>query len=253
MRTSCRAANLRPLLRDPAVSNALQEFTDVYHALSGEDERGMRLDSVLRSTGTSSVPDLADAPGGKYTALDEDTYSALLRLLNGDSPASSYVDPKIARKGEQQRNLSRQALARNDIVISGIHYRTVQAASRDSNIQFTIPGRDRASAGSIMSIFIHRRKSLQGDVVQETFLSVCELAELRPEDMQYDHFRRFPYVGGQLYRNEYTAGVYVLRPCDVHCHVARTPLVVPRITDVCVHVLPLDRVRSILCMITAAC
>ena len=83
MKTSCRATNLHPLLQDMAVKTSLEEFIRVYNELSGEDERGMRLDSVLRSTAQYTVP--AHRSGGKEITLDEDVYAALLKTLNGST------------------------------------------------------------------------------------------------------------------------------------------------------------------------
>lgn len=241
MKTSCRAANLRPLLRDTAVKTALDEFVQVYNDLSGEDERGMRLDSVLRSTGLYAVP--AHRSGGKDLTLDEDLYAALLKTLNHSLSSPLYIDRNVATKTQGQRYLSRQAHGHSDIIIHGIHYRSRKVAPRDSNIQFRVPGQDHPSAGSISSIFTHRRKLAEGQILEETFLSVRQFVDLESRDIPFNNFRKFPHVGGQLYYDGRNGEIHVLRPGDVDCHVARTPLAIAGITEPCLHVLPLDRVR----------
>ena len=42
MKTSCRAANLKPMTQDPRITPVLAEFLDTYRSVSGEDERGMK-------------------------------------------------------------------------------------------------------------------------------------------------------------------------------------------------------------------
>lgn len=246
MRTACRAANLRPLLQDPRIALDLAEFLETYGSVSGEDERGMRLDSVLRSANAFVVPDLTRKDGAsKEIKLDGDTYAALLAHLNARSQTPLFVDASVAKKSDDQRYLSRGAHGHSDIIIHGIHYRCHHASSRDSNVQFcsTSSGGLVASAGYIESIFTHRRKSLDGQLITETFLAVRNLEELSEADSAHDNFRKFPYAGGRLYYDRESGAVRVIRPQDILCHVARTSLKITGIASQCAHILPLDRVR----------
>ncbi|KAH9849302.1 hypothetical protein BC628DRAFT_1300549, partial [Trametes gibbosa] len=245
MKTSCRAANLKPMLQDPRVAVDLEEFLKVYGDVSGEDERGMRLESVLRSNDAPFVvPDLS-SPGnsGRESALSSETYIALLDRLNAESSTLLFVDPSVTAKQHHQRYLSHTIFNHSDIIIHGIHYRPQLTSSRDSNVQFhPHPDSLVAQAGSIQSIFTHRRKLRNGEFVSETFLAVKHLVELSGSDVQKDNFRKFPHAGGRLHYDEYAREVHVVRPQNILCHIAKTPLRIAGITKACVHVLPLDRV-----------
>ncbi|KAH9885099.1 hypothetical protein C8Q73DRAFT_669614 [Cubamyces lactineus] len=223
MKTSCRAANLRPLLQDTQISAALTEFLDVFRRVSGDDERGMRLDSVLRTAQRSVVPDLARAGGhGTPSTLSQETYTALLAKLNLEAPERLYVDPTIGKKRGGQRYLSRDAQKHTDVIVDGIHYRSRHASSRDSNIQFSpAPGR-QPCVGYIQDVCTHRRKSLAGDLIVETFLTVRSFQELSDEHAAFDIFRRFPHAGGRLYYDAITEELHMLK-LPAHSESAKEP------------------------------
>ncbi|KAI0324440.1 hypothetical protein GY45DRAFT_1262843 [Cubamyces sp. BRFM 1775] len=243
MKTSCRAANLRPLLRDTRIASALPEFLDVLRSISGDDERGMRLESVLRNASAPVIPDLVrSGSGGRSAMLSEASYAAFLLKLNLEADGPLYVDPTCTTKGEGQRYLPRDVREHGDIIINGMHYRTKDSSSRDSNIQYRSGSNRALCTGQILNIFTHRRKIASGDFIEETLLTVSKLQELTDEDARVDTFRKFPYVGGCLYYDGIVDEAVIIRPLDVQCHVARTPLRIPGITRACVHILPLDRV-----------
>ena len=243
MKTTTRAANLRSKLDEPEAKEALAEFVETWHDISGEDERGMRLDSVLRSLSSFVVPDLSDGrkAQGKTSVLDQRSYTALLKKLNSDAGTALFVDSSAAKRGGQ-RHLRREAQSHSDIIIRGIHFRPQCKSRRDSNIQFGSPEDPRA--GSIQQIVTHRRKTPEGEYIEETFLVVEELVQLSNSHREHDLFRKFPFAGGRLYYERGNVNLVVLRPSDSLCHVAKTPLVLTSIPEPTVHILPLDRVRS---------
>ncbi|KAI9061491.1 hypothetical protein FKP32DRAFT_1575884 [Trametes sanguinea] len=244
MKSSCRASNLKALLQSAGLQDSLGEFLKTYRALSGEDERGMRLDSILRSLDASFVPASLESRG-KPIVLDDRLYAGLLAAVQPPSSSADpvYVDSTVATKQPGQRYLSRNAEDQTGIIIRSIHYRPSNTSPRDSNIQFRrAPEDTRKVAGCIRRIFSHRRKSAEGTWLEEVFLAVEELEELSVPDAKLDNFRKFPLVGGSLYYDRFSPDLRIIRPSQVVCHVARTPLKVPGISGTCVHILPLDRV-----------
>ena len=236
MKTSCRAANLRPLLNERHIGAAFEDFMAVFNRNTGEEERGMRLDAILRNRASGESLRRVGGKGQEFR-MDDSTYAALRALLPCDeSPV-----------------LRRPALRYPKVFISGIFYHTAQSSRRDSNILFTSsPGTptvmDSAAlssltnVGSIQNIFVHKRTLSNGEEVSETFLAVARYTELQASDIVHDRFRQFPIAGGRLVydRIEETR---IIRASQVICHVAKTKLVMPELDENCAHVLPLDRVR----------
>lgn len=251
MKTSCRAANLRPLLQDHKIGPAFSDFMKVLNKLSGEDERGMRLDAILRMDRpdytTPSLP-----PGGQDVNLDKPHYLALLAFLNREQPSQPYVDRR-SNPEDGPRRLPFTARAMAKVFISGIYYHAHSSSSRDSNILFSPSSSLRVDAsssfsnvGSIQAIFKHSRTLPDGRDVSEIFLRVAQFTELSPDDQSRDLFRRFPIAGGRLVYEKVSSKVVIIRPSQVICHVAKTPLNIAGIDQACIHILPLDRVSGIL-------
>ncbi|KAI0711247.1 hypothetical protein C8Q76DRAFT_568046, partial [Earliella scabrosa] len=247
MQTSCRAANLRPLLNDHHIGAAFQGFTEVFRKLSGEDERGLRLDAVLRG---HSGGDARDARGRQSEIrLDDTTYRSLMTMLNSENPSVCYVDRKTDQPG--QIRLPRMATQYSKLLVSGIYYHSYRSAPRDSNVLFMPTSSPPtpssaihvdASVGQIQAIFTHTRGLVTGAEVSETFLVVSRFTELEAEHAVHDRFRRVPIAGGRLVYDKLEQRPYIIRASQVVCHIAKTRLDIPAIKEPCVHILPLDRV-----------
>ncbi|KAI9062655.1 hypothetical protein FKP32DRAFT_1612426 [Trametes sanguinea] len=205
------------------------------------------LDSIIRSTESFVVPEVRQgSESGKKSQLEEAVYISLSNVLNDGADGATYIDSKSASKRAGQRYLSREALQHSDIIIQGIHYRTSLTSSRDSNVQYRLHSDEAVPAvGRIRSIFTHKRKDVEGRWISEVFLAVDRLQELSADDALLDNFREYPYAGGRLYYEQLTPSVYVIRPSQIICHVARTPLTVSGISSPCVHVLALDHFLQI--------
>ena len=251
MKTSCRAANLRPLLHDHNIGPAFSEFMKVFNKLSGEDERGLRLDAILRMDRPDYTPPLPQK-SGRDVKLDRNHYLALLAFLNDEEPSQPYADRRSGpTEGAHRLPVTVRPMAK--VFISGISYHANSSSSRDSNILFSPSSnspRDASPsffhAGSIQKIFEHSRTLPDGRVVSEVFLMVTQFTELAPDDQSRDPFRRFPIAGGRLVHEMASPDTIVIRPSQVICHVAKTPLSVSGIDQSCFHILPLDRVSKIL-------
>ncbi|KAI0323532.1 hypothetical protein GY45DRAFT_1264415 [Cubamyces sp. BRFM 1775] len=261
---SCRAANLRPLLRSPVVARHMQDLSNCLKATEKNKRRGMRFDAILRSV--APAPDLPQGEpyrGIRPAALDSAVYIALLSRLNADE-AHAYVDERTSSKRHNQVFLSSIAKFCATLEISGVHYKPHRRSAGDSNVIFRHPATRQAHPGRIEQIFQQTRRRPGGQEVTETFLVVKQLQELDVADAAKDPYRKYPGVGGCLYYDAYQEKPVVLRVQDVVSHFARTAmdhLIIPRPSDHdiedpgsggssasstfssrCVHVRPLDRV-----------
>ncbi|OSD00157.1 hypothetical protein PYCCODRAFT_1371822 [Trametes coccinea BRFM310] len=258
MMSSCRNANLRPLLDAPPVRSAMPVFVHELERLSTEDRRGMRLDEARRLLHDVAPPKTQHGKG-KTITLDDLTFRALLHKLNHEPGSMRYI-AESNESDSDSPTLSREARETSKLDISGVFYRPWRTAPGDSNVIFRRPEDGRHCAGRIERIFQHCRKIGNGSTAQESFIVVKELVELKVEDVVHDPYRCFGRVGGWLCYAMYRPEELLLRPDEVLCHFAKTMLGELRIEGqwLCeregrkwmekgqeyVHVRPLDRVRE---------
>jgi hypothetical protein len=241
MKSACQAANLPSLLHDEHVHSIVSELTEVYGKFVNEDQRGTRIhDALSFQARTQGVGDAGKS--SKETTLDNSVYHALLSRLNVDLSAKIYV-PR-PHKTEGQYFLSKDAIQCKGVQVGGVRYQPITTSSGNSNIMFRIPGSSKQVAGQISQIFLHTHKEARGKKVQETFLVAHPFAPLSSSDALKDNYRKFHLVGGFLHYAHYEGKLmYILRPTDIICHIAKTTMCnLPGITQKCFHILPLDRV-----------
>ncbi len=128
------------------------------------------------------------------------------------------------------------------IAWGGVSFSTSRSLRRNSFVIFTHPGGSTKVAGSIESIFYHRRKEGR-QLIIEPFLVVREYAPLSPDDVQHDHFRAHPDLDAKLYYDEFKAAPCVVRLSDSACHFATLTYTPEGIGRPCMTVKGLDRVR----------
>ncbi|KAI9067682.1 hypothetical protein FKP32DRAFT_1609294 [Trametes sanguinea] len=253
--SSCRNANLRPLLNAAPVRSAMPVFVHELERLSTEDRRGMRLDEARRLL-QKIAPQETWNGKGKAIMLDDPTFRALLHRLNSEPGSKRYAEDSNESHPDSSV-LSREARETSKLDISGVFYRPWKTAAGDSNVIFRRPVDGRHCAGRIERIFHHNRTLADGLTAEEAFLVVKELVGLEEEDAVHDPYRRFGRVGGWLCYATYQPEEHLLRPNDILCHFAKTTLGVLRLEGrwLCerkgreamekereyVHVRPLDR------------
>ncbi|OSD08116.1 hypothetical protein PYCCODRAFT_1358106 [Trametes coccinea BRFM310] len=218
MMTTCRAANLQALIQHSAIRGHLPAFLNTFDKLSGSDRRGTRMEAILQSPHASLDRPHGDTGKRPVTInLDDGVYSALqLRLSFGEAGAHSRSLPS-------DTPLSRNAINCSRIIISGVIYRTRHRSGGDSNVIFKHPTITTPAPGSIDLIFVYERQH-GSEKVEETFLAVRRLLDLNADDLKSDPYRKYPRVGGALYYNHFADEILVLRPSDVLCHFAKTPM-----------------------------
>lgn len=251
MTRTSRAANLRPLLHDSAVQNAIAEVVDAYESIILEDGRGTRITDQLRLIRTMVGSPDKKAPRKTHIRLEAETLQMLGHFLNETLDFEYYVIPPNSKSPHQEYLLS-DAMRVSSLRLHGVTYKSSLNSSGDSNILFsrrvetagnTRPGRPPFGTvpGKITDMFLHKRFE-QNAWVEELFIVVRPLILLSSQHTPFDRYRTFGHSGGFLCYDKYESKGIILTQEDILCHVAQTAMVVEGIPRNCVHILPLNRV-----------
>ncbi|KAH9920396.1 uncharacterized protein B0H18DRAFT_957099 [Fomitopsis serialis] len=173
MKTACRSANLRALLRADGIRNVVKDFTDMYDGLFNENKRGTRLRETL--LGDENERRQATVQEAKSAvALDNDAFKAFISLLNTECTMESFVDIRELRLKPGLQQMVNTVVDCTSLFLHGVTYKAAAKSPKDSNIVFSHPGINSGEgehcAGRIKQIFVHRRRSSGGDEMREVFL-----------------------------------------------------------------------------------
>ncbi|KAJ3500248.1 hypothetical protein NLJ89_g9883 [Agrocybe chaxingu] len=154
--------------------------------------------------------------------LDKFLFEALAAHLNEDRPPCYATAVQVDSSGSVLLNPLVQW--RSFIQAKGVMFASKEFSYRNSLILFQpLPGTTQR-AGQIQKIFAHKRpKSLGGEHLTEFFYVVQEYLELSEEEAVLDPYRKFPLIDTQLYRQELSSKIYVVRARDILCHYASFP------------------------------
>ena len=239
----CRASNLRALVRQPELQSAMGELMEYYTRILSEDPRGTRVRDAIslverpKEKGIPSNPPVAkELSAGVLSALQS-------RLNHGRSQGQSlYYDERMRPWAQPGRlTLYRSGTQCDLVTIGGVRFSPERLSSRDSNVFYSDVTSGTNRAGRIADIFLHKRLTDEGELIEETFIGIRRLRQLSLEDAEKDIFRQYGKDGGFLCYDDYEDVMDVVTPQEVLCHFART---VYSMGDgrSCVHVLLLDRV-----------
>lgn len=177
MSQTCRAANLRPLLQDPKIQQAIQEVISVYSRVSNEDPRGTRVRDAftwVKTVAMAGVPRRSEKP----STLDEGAYLHLINLLNAEVKALRYVDQSKVEHQPDQHILRRTVTNCVRVQIGGVMFKPHHLSSKDCNVVYTPRDSQSIQAGQITRIFLHKRLVGQSGLVEETFVAIQRLSPL---------------------------------------------------------------------------
>ncbi|KAI0755784.1 hypothetical protein C8Q74DRAFT_1305414 [Fomes fomentarius] len=142
-----RMANIRPLLRTDPVKAAMPAFSAYNAMISEEDQRGMRLDGLMRSLDQDQVVHLMASPQtGRSTILDDAVYKALRDRLSLEGSRYKGDGSGLKSSCNNPRVLSRLVTPSITLSIGGLLYKC-QRRSAGESIHFqdrylpTIPSR----------------------------------------------------------------------------------------------------------------
>ncbi len=185
MSQTCRAANLRPLLRDTTVQRAIEEVIAAYSKISNEDPRGTRVRDAftwMKTVAMAGIP----AKSAKPLDLTLPLYRSLLHLLNAEIGYPLYVDRYTLVRRETEHFLSQTIIDCEQIQIGGVRYKPHIKSSKDCNVVYHASGQQQPLAGRITRIFLHTRSLTEGGSTQETFIAIQPLSSLTVEDQLLD-------------------------------------------------------------------
>lgn len=227
------AQNVRVLLARPEMPKSLGSIQLIFARVFDSDNRGTLLADIRAFSDTPEDVTLTNT--SKCSALDHHVY----RLYRRWSRSRGCPVPLNS------------VLAQSSIMRHGIRYATSRSSKGDSYVVFGKSLSDEWCAGRIKYIF--GSPGSAGTV----FLAVSQYDTLGADDQERDPYRAFPLVGGKLFRRTRKKSLVLLTLSDLLCHFAATSMHVEGIETECLHVLPLDRVRShlstILHIITNVC
>ncbi|PSR72259.1 hypothetical protein PHLCEN_2v11851 [Hermanssonia centrifuga] len=262
MNQICRAANLRPLLRDHEVQKAIFEVINAFNEIFHEDGRGTRISDNLRL-----VEDAVSSRGQKQkkadqvVKLEDDVYAALLVSVNGATGRDLYVDHNAGRKMPEQEYLRSDATRLTRIFKGGVTYKACSDSRKDSHVLLDIHPEAGQPLGpsqwppaslvaaDILHIFSHKR-FYGGGWIEETFLAINRLMPLSDYDTGRDIYRKYETAGGFLCYDRYCETIEIVRPDTIISHFAKTTMDIQQIEPRCVHVLPLDRMMQLISLPT---
>jgi hypothetical protein len=230
----CMGQNLRVLFSEHEIPESVHPLIVEYERRYGRDIRGtFRNDNLafdesfmaLKENVTWSDRDLSD--------LSDLHYLLLQRWISAHGIASPYT-------------VRPSAFVQSKVKFLGRTLQTYKASRRDSYIMFrTSPS--SSTAGCIQDIFSHTRKMPDGSSVTKTFFIVQEFCSLTPEHAARDVYRDFPIVAGQLFYNRLVDEPTIVTAEEIVCQFACTEEdSIFGIPEPCLHVLPLDKVFSLM-------
>ncbi|KAI0648929.1 hypothetical protein C8Q79DRAFT_1007517 [Trametes meyenii] len=244
MKHTCRAANLRALLKDDSVRPQVEELVDALDDARAEDRRGTRMRESFLGPGRGPRKPVAR----KQVTLGDTCFGTLVKYLNQKEGQEKYVDIQRLRRIPGLQQLSNCAFHCRSVFCGGTTMLSSSNSPKDSNIIFRSPHSSSSSesAGRIQQIFTYHIRDQRGDFVESTYIFVAPLKELSSSDTERDPYRRYPYVGGRLCYDAYLPGIIIAK-ADIVSHFARTVVDLrPDITDACIHILPLDKTVRLL-------
>ncbi|KAA1479470.1 hypothetical protein DENSPDRAFT_758942, partial [Dentipellis sp. KUC8613] len=213
MRHTCRSSNLQHLMQDPVVKSTVSDLVKAYEAVAAEDRRGTRVQDV--TSGNSTLWTVTTPPASSNVVrMEKDVYQAYGKAVR-ELHSNKFVPEGFTKKTPQQEYLSRTVIACPKIFIGGITYKPYNLSTKDCNV-ITRAGH----AGRLEHIY----KQVDGPLASEVYLVVRNLCNMIASDAEHDYYRKFSRGTGKLYYDEYEPNIAVLRPDDIACHFAKTPM-----------------------------
>lgn len=223
----CSAQNLRILQNYSPVPEPILDLALLYRRAFESDARGTRITDVM------AFDDLfhkkqsnSDTSGGGNAYLDAAEY-ALLKdwIAEHDGPAEFRNTVKL-----------QEAVDRLGEVIS-----TEARSAANSCVAFP-EASGSWTGGKVYKLFSHCR-SVGGEKKVGTFALVRPFAGIRHDHKWTDAYSRYHVAGGRIFYNRFISDtVGILSIDDIICHTANLAQNIDGIDEVCISVIPLNKV-----------
>lgn len=249
LRQFTRSQNLRAFLQPENLPASIHGLLPAYHKVFNSDLRGTLLhDTLTYDENYDRKAEIMTWSQREEQRLKAEVYDLLMNWVNRFD-----VNNKRRRSAALKEPCSARAFMRTQIKWLGQTFHTHAPALFGvdkvvSNSLVIFPdgqGDGTWSAGRIRKIFSHRHPNTSEYV--RTFFVIEEYAPLRPSDIPFDIYRRFPILGGRIFYNKFK-GSLVLRSTDeILGHFGHTHREFEGIEEDCIHVYPFIKVSKIPC------
>ena len=232
------------MLRQEELPEELHELLPAYQRILNIDNRGTLLNDLLADIADEQF---ADSQGSN---CDKN----LKRLGQLSTEIYKLLETRLAVGKLSSNRLHEKTM----FEWSGQRFQTRNSSSfSNSKVVFTAPCTPREDfpqgdwrIGCIQSIFQYDGDTSKGSNSQ-TFIVVDEYRPLSPAHIPFDHFRKFPLLGGRLYYEKFRSKPVLLAIEDVLGHFGYTQMEVSGIVDTeglaisCVHAKPFVKDRKV--------
>lgn len=225
----CRAQRIHALWKGGTMipKIIMDSLYNVFKQTFDSDHRGTRINDIL----AAGQSDIITTPGSRLSEPIPAAFEPLLRARHGwrkHEPTPSVV--------------SLSKVIRNGLIFKPHIGKTGALTTGDSHVILSDAVMREWHPARIESIFTLKNKFVSSQI----FFLVRRFDSLSDKDSIHDHYREFPIVGGRIFYSHLPDEYALVTLDEIKCHFALTP-------DVCsnairtphIHVLPLDRVRSV--------
>jgi hypothetical protein len=254
METYCMGSNLRSLLSTSLIPTVVDRFRDVIDIALGSDSRGSLM-SDLMVFGAQAEPTM-EFDEKKKALLSSPYYLALLALLRGDRELNAgveFVDHKKTNIKAPMVFLNPYCQILKDVKHRGLRFthNTSTSSIGDSYVLYKSSSHNPSSnlvMGQIESLFLHRRYSPSASHSDQVFVVIRRFSALKARDQVYNPYRQFRHLRMSLVYSTPLETMEVLPIRSVIAHFASCPYENEALSQPCMVVVPLQRVRPATCI-----
>jgi hypothetical protein len=226
----CMRQNLRALFNTQQLPNELHPIITQYDKAFNSDIRGTLLhDNHAFNDALNSGKDDDTFNQINLTSLPKQHYKLLQKWVREHDDKSP------------ERSIPNQVSFLSTFRRFGQVYQTADSSPRDSYVLYKDVS-STISAGRIQDMFMHSRTSANKTDKQQTFFVINPYQHLSSDHEKFDPYRQFPANAGQMYYDKFYTKPVIVSCDEVLCHFVCTPEHIAGINEMCIHVLPLDKV-----------
>lgn len=240
----CQGQNMRALLRQEELPKELHALLPAYERKLNADTRGTLLNDLMADIADTFDLKPKEPSRGRTPEVVGQLSTAIHKLLETRLAAGKISSKRLYKKtvfewaGQRFQTRDSSSFSDSKVVFSAPHSPPEDFPQGDWRI------------GCIQSIFQYSEDNSEGSNLQ-TFIVVDEYRPLNAGHIPFDHFRKFPLLGGRIYYEKFRSTPVLLAIEDVLGHFGYTQMEVPGIVDSeglpinCVHAKPFIKDRKL--------
>jgi hypothetical protein len=255
--TFCRAGNLKAYITHTS-SDIIGGLKRSFATMFEEGGKHAEFNNILGDTYEDTESWLPKTMRSPPSKLDAVTHQSFVDFLNRSHPEKKYV---IKENAYGKITVTPLIWSLDKARHSGFWYRSVYprkvpltpndtfSPHPDSHILVKTSEDRELVPASIQEIFFHKHGREQSMTsMQGVFIIFRRYLPLEHEDIEKDHWKRYPVGGGRVYYDQLASNYEFARIGQIVSHFAKTPLTsndISGLTKQCIHVLPLNWVRNL--------